>query len=103
MTSTDDTPVPDYLAALNGGLKGIRIGIPHDHFMAMMEPEVGAAIQEKLAESNYGKVMANRGITTVALNEDGEIVEHRPYGTSVALTAKRRPPRRRKANATPTR
>ncbi len=65
--------------------------------------EVGAAIQEKLAESNYGKVLANRGITTVALNEKGEIVEHRPDGTSVVLTAKRRPPRRRKANATPTR
>ena len=44
-----------------------------------------------------------RGITTVALNEEGEIVEHRPDGTSVVLTVKRRPPRRRKVNAAPTR
>ena len=65
--------------------------------------EIAAAIQEKLAESNYGKLLAERGITTVALNEEGEIVEHRPDGTSVVLTVKRRPPRRRKANATPTR
>ena len=65
--------------------------------------EIAAAIQEKLAESNYGKLLANRGITAVALNEDGEIVEHRPDGTSVAPTAKRRPPRRRKVRATPTR
>ncbi len=41
--------VPDYAAALNGGLEGLRIGIPHDRFMALMEPEVGAAIQDALA------------------------------------------------------
>ena len=65
--------------------------------------EIAAAVQEKLAESNYGKLLADRGITTVALNEEGEIVEHRPDGTSVVLTVKRRPPRRRKVNVTPTR
>jgi len=26
----------------------------------------------------YGEVLAGRGITTVALNEEGDIVEHRP-------------------------
>ena len=65
--------------------------------------EVAAAIQENLADSNYGEVLAERGITTVALNDAGEIVEHRPDGTSVVLTVKRRPPRRTKVNATPTR
>ena len=65
--------------------------------------EIAAAVQEKLAELNYGKLLAERGITTVALNEEGEIVEHRPDGTSVVLTVKRRSPRRRKVNATPTR
>jgi hypothetical protein len=65
--------------------------------------EIAAAVQEKLAESNYGKLLTERGITTVAVNEEGEIVEHRPDGTSVVLTVKRRPPRRRKVNATPTR
>ena len=65
--------------------------------------EIAAAVQEKLAESNYGKLLAERGITTVALNEEGEIVEHRLDGTSVVLTVKRRPPRRRKVNVTPTR
>ena len=65
--------------------------------------EIAAAVQEKLAESNYGKLLAERGITTVALNEEGEIVEHRPDGTSVVLTVKRRPPRRRKVRATPIR
>jgi len=65
--------------------------------------EIAAAVQEKLAESNYGTLLAERGVTTVALDENGDIVEHRPDGSSVALTAKRRAPRRRKASAAPTR
>ncbi len=57
-TTRRDT-VPDYLAALSGGLKGIRIGIPHDRFMALMEPEVGAAIQDALG------VLKRQGATFV--------------------------------------
>ena len=41
-------PVPDYLSALKGELKGLRIGVPHNHFLAMMEPDVGAAMQAAL-------------------------------------------------------
>ena len=37
--------VPDYLAALTGGLKGIRLGLPHNPFLTMMEPGVGAAFK----------------------------------------------------------
>jgi ParD-like antitoxin of type II bacterial toxin-antitoxin system len=58
--------------------------------------EVAASIQENLANSNYGDALAHRGITTVALNEAGEIVEHRPDGSAVVLTAKRRARRPRK-------
>ncbi len=61
--------------------------------------EVAAAIQENLARSHYGEVLAARGVTTVAVNDDGEIVEHRPDGTSVVLAPKRRAPRRRKVSA----
>jgi hypothetical protein len=48
--------------------------------------EVSAAIQESLADANYGQVLAGRGIATVALNEKGEIVEHRPDGSSAVVT-----------------
>jgi hypothetical protein len=58
--------------------------------------EISAAIQENLAESNYGELLAQRGITTVSLSEAGEIVEYRPDGSSVVLKTKRRPPRRKK-------
>ena len=50
-----------------------------------------------------GTLLAEHGITTVALDENGDIVEHRPDGSSVLLTAKRRAPRRRKDSAAPTR
>jgi ParD-like antitoxin of type II bacterial toxin-antitoxin system len=51
--------------------------------------EISAAIEESLARTRYGEALAARGITTVALNEDGDLVEHRPDGTSVVLAAKR--------------
>jgi len=50
--------------------------------------EVSAAIQENLADTDYGRVLASRGVTTVALDEDGQIVEHRPDGTSVVVTGR---------------
>ena len=43
--------------------------------------EIAAAIEEDLARTDYGEVLASRGITTVALNDDGEIVEYRPDGS----------------------
>jgi hypothetical protein len=85
-------------AALDGELELRELSVEEG---AVFNAEIAAAIQEKLAGSNYGSVLAERGITTVALDENGDIVEHRPDGSSVALTAKQ--PRRRKASANPTR
>jgi hypothetical protein len=51
--------------------------------------EISAAIEESLARTHYGDVLAAQGITTVALNEAGDIVEHRPDGSAVVLAAKR--------------
>jgi ParD-like antitoxin of type II bacterial toxin-antitoxin system len=48
--------------------------------------EISAAIQERLATADYGRVLAGRGITTVALDDDGRIVEHRPDGSSVVVS-----------------
>ncbi|OBK85032.1 TA system antitoxin ParD family protein [Mycolicibacter sinensis] len=47
--------------------------------------EISAAIEENLAHTNYGDILADRGITTVALDDDGRIVEYRPDGTSVIV------------------
>ena len=52
-------PLPDYVAALKGGLNGLRVGVPHDRFLSMMEPDVGAAMQDALG------VLKEQGATLV--------------------------------------
>lgn len=51
--------------------------------------EISAAIEENLADTNYGATLAGQGVTTVALNDDGDIVEHRPDGAAVVLASGR--------------
>jgi aspartyl-tRNA(Asn)/glutamyl-tRNA(Gln) amidotransferase subunit A len=40
-----DVFVPDYLAALQPHLRGLRIGVPEEYFVAGMQPEVEAAVR----------------------------------------------------------
>jgi hypothetical protein len=80
-------------AALTGDLELRELNVEEG---VVFNAEIAAAIQEKLAESNYGEVLAKRGITTVSLNDSGEIVEHHPDGSAVVLTTGRRAARRRK-------
>jgi len=47
--------------------------------------EIAAAVEEHLASSHYGDRLAAQGITTVSMNSAGQLVEHRPDGTSVIL------------------
>jgi len=54
--------------------------------VVVLNAEISAAIQERLADADYGQTLARRGITTVALNDDGQIVEHRPDGSTVVVT-----------------
>jgi len=41
-------PVPDYVAALFADLKGLRIGVPVDYFVAGLQPEVEQAVRAAL-------------------------------------------------------
>jgi len=45
-------PVPDYLAALGKGARGLRIGVPKEYFRSGLDPEVETAVQSglKIAE-----------------------------------------------------
>ena len=40
-----DTPVPDYIAALSGEVRGMRLGVPREYFVAGMEQGVEAAVR----------------------------------------------------------
>jgi ParD-like antitoxin of type II bacterial toxin-antitoxin system len=48
----------------------------------VFDSEVQARLEERLRSTDLGAVLAARGITTVALNEQGELIEYRPDGTS---------------------
>ncbi|MCV7278948.1 hypothetical protein H7J88_04730 [Mycolicibacterium flavescens] len=47
--------------------------------------EIAAAIEESLASTDYGAALAARGVTTVAIDENGDIVQYRPDGTASVL------------------
>lgn len=47
--------------------------------------EVSAAIEESLTGTHYGALLAARGVTTVALDESGQIIAHRPDGSTALL------------------
>ncbi|WP_422747392.1 TA system antitoxin ParD family protein [Mycobacterium sp. WMMD1722] len=51
----------------------------------VFDAELSAAIDEQLAVTHYGRMLADRGVTTVALDDAGRIVEHRPDGSTVVL------------------
>jgi aspartyl-tRNA(Asn)/glutamyl-tRNA(Gln) amidotransferase subunit A len=66
-----DEPVPDYLAELQKGVKGLRIGIPREYFVGGMEPGVESAVRDAI------KVLEDLGA------ELGEVsLPHTDYGLS---------------------
>jgi len=67
-------------AALAGELALTELTDPE---RVVVDAELDAAIQENLHRTHYGSVLAARGITTVALDDDGNLVEYRPDGSTV--------------------
>jgi hypothetical protein len=51
----------------------------------VFDSEVQSRLDERLRKVDLGTVLAARGVTTVALNEQGELTEYRPDGTSTAV------------------
>jgi aspartyl-tRNA(Asn)/glutamyl-tRNA(Gln) amidotransferase subunit A len=47
-STTIDAPVPDYLAALTGDVKGLRLGIPREYYAEGSTPGVRAALENAL-------------------------------------------------------
>jgi aspartyl-tRNA(Asn)/glutamyl-tRNA(Gln) amidotransferase subunit A len=52
-----EAPVPDYVAALAGGVKGLRIGVPDEYFGAGLDPEIDRAVRAAI------DVLRDRGAT----------------------------------------
>jgi aspartyl-tRNA(Asn)/glutamyl-tRNA(Gln) amidotransferase subunit A len=43
-----DVPVPDYSAALNDGVKGMKLGVPKEYFVEGMDAQVEARVREAI-------------------------------------------------------
>lgn len=54
---------------------------------AVMNAEITAAIEERLEATDYGEILAAEGVTTVALDEEGCLIEYRPDGSVSRLSS----------------
>src|SRR6185503_13648036 len=48
-SGADSAAAPDYARALNGNVRGLRIGVPESYFFNNVHPEVAAALRRALA------------------------------------------------------
>jgi aspartyl-tRNA(Asn)/glutamyl-tRNA(Gln) amidotransferase subunit A len=48
-STTLPAPVPDYVAGLKGGVKGLKIGLPREYFGEGLEPDVEEAVMNAVA------------------------------------------------------
>ena len=52
--ASSSRPVPDYRAALTGGIAGLRIGVPNRHFFDRAQADVDTCVRAALAELEVG-------------------------------------------------
>lgn len=69
-------------AAMAGDLE---LGELDDVEAVVFNGEISAAIEESLARTDYGAELSARGITLVALDDDGEMVEYPPDGGTAVI------------------
>lgn len=70
-------------AALAGRLPMTELS---DHEKVVVNAEIAAAIEERLEATDFGAELAAEGVTTVALDDEGHLVEYRPDGSSSRLS-----------------
>ena len=85
--STVPVPVADYSASLGKGLRGLKMGVPANHYFDLLDPEVEAAVRRAIAaleelgaqpEEVSLPTMRYTGALRIAAMADG-IVTHEPY------------------------
>ena len=69
-------------AALAGELPLAELGGGES---VVLNAELDASIQARAEALSFGDVLASEGIVTVALDDDGALVEYRPDGTRTVL------------------
>ena len=61
-STSSNKPVPDYLSALNGDIKGLRVGVPPECFGEGLDPEVKEKVEAGIRR------LADRGAEIVAVS-----------------------------------
>lgn len=69
-------------AALSGKLPSTALTTEET---VVFNAEISAAIDENLADTHYGEKLAAAGIVTVALDDQGQLRQYYPDGTSTLL------------------
>jgi aspartyl-tRNA(Asn)/glutamyl-tRNA(Gln) amidotransferase subunit A len=49
-STSSPRPVPSYLSALDGSVRGLRLGLPREYFVEGMQPEVETGVRAAVAE-----------------------------------------------------
>lgn len=71
-------------AALRGQ---VALSALSDDEGTLFNEAIAAAVQDSLADIHYGQILAARGITTVALADDGRPIEYGTDGTTKQLVS----------------
>jgi hypothetical protein len=69
-------------AAMTGGLPLAQLSGAE---RLVVNAELDASIQSRAGSLSFGAVLAAEGMTTVALDEDGALLEYRPDGSATVL------------------
>ncbi len=72
-------------AALSGALE---LGQLDQSERLVANAELDVAIQARADATSFGARLAAQGVTTVALADDGTLVEHRPDGSRTVIAAR---------------
>jgi aspartyl-tRNA(Asn)/glutamyl-tRNA(Gln) amidotransferase subunit A len=90
-------PVPDFRAALLGGIKGLRVGVPKEYFVEGTEPDVNRLVRAAIAElealgAEVGEVSlpsTDHGLATYYIIAPAEVSSNlsRYNGTKYGLAA----------------
>jgi aspartyl-tRNA(Asn)/glutamyl-tRNA(Gln) amidotransferase subunit A len=85
--STVPVPVPDYAAALDSELRGLRLGIPTNYYFDLLDPEVEAAVRRAI-DALEALGAATKAVMLPSLRYAGalraasladSVVTHEPY------------------------
>ena len=98
-STTSEKPVPDYEALLEGGVRGLRIGLALPKGLAPLDPQIGAAVQA--AADTLGKLGAK--ITPVTLPDFTALYRSAEVMVKCEAAAMHRPWMEKTPSSTPTR